>query len=165
MVEIMPFGRYSGKSVEQIALEDYKYFFYILSSIPLKKPSLRERFRFVNHVGNNFVSVQECKNQECNNPAELISVYHNWYMDCRSSSRSFIYCSEDCFNEDPNVTNERNKIELMPLGFGTVLSRTKYDTKALMRVVTECMGLKEGRRTKEYLEDFFNRCQLRVPFA
>ena len=165
MVEIMPFGKYQNDSVEQIALKDYKYFTYIISSITLKKPSLKDRFNFVEHVANHFVSETRCSGKECENPAELISIYHNCQMNVRTSSSHFVYCSSQCFNSDSEVTNERQKVSLMPLRFKTSLSQTKWDTNLLIEVIADCMGIKEGRKTKEYLEDFFNTRQLRVPYS
>lgn len=159
----MPFGEYAGKSVEQIALQDYKYFTWVLGNVGIKKPSLRERFDFVEHVGNNFLSQVRCNGEDCNNPGKIISVYQSLHDDNRSSSTGFVYCSLDCLNHDSKITPDTRKVDACRLGFRAALSVTKYDTNALMQVVAECMGLRPGRRTKEYLEDFFNRCQLRTP--
>jgi len=161
MVEIMPFGRMKDKSVEQILLEDYKYFTYIKEEIKIKKPSLKRRFEFVDFVANNFISAINCR--QCNEkPAEYISIY-NGYGGVRTSSGGFIYCSNDCYSTDPSVTTE-NKSTLYPLAFKTTLSATKGDTNHLAGVIAECMGLKAERRTKDYLYDFFNNCRTKTTF-
>lgn len=164
MVEIIPFGKYQGKSVEQVALEDPSYFYSHLLRIEIRKRSLLERLNFVNHVANNFVSVIACNNEGCNNPAELISIYCNPHMNVRQSDSGFVYCSSDCFSNDSRA-DHGPKISLNRLGLRTALSPVDRDTKRLAKVISQCMGLKEGRKTKEYLEDFFNQCRLRVPYS
>ncbi len=161
MVEFMPFGKYQGDSVEQIVLKDYKYFDYVLREIPLRKPTLRSRFEFVEYRVNNFVSEQSCGLEGCVKPAEYASIYQNWDLNYRGSSKGFIYCSQDCFRQDPSVSDDRRKVLLERIAFRTALSSTKYDTNELVKLFSWCMGLKEGRRTKEYLEDFFNGVRVR----
>jgi hypothetical protein len=48
---------------------------------------------------------------------------------------------------------------LMRLRFRTALSPSKRDTNKLVSVMAECMGMKDGTRSKEYLEDFFDNCE------
>ena len=156
MPEIVPFGKYSGSSVEQVAIRDYKYFTWLLEKA--KKPSLKDRLDFVEHVANNFVSQVSCALPDCDDPAELISVYHNYHVNYRGSSRGFVYCSQNCFDQDPYVTNETNKISLERLALRTAVSSTKADTNNLVGLILHCMGMKEGRKTKEYLEQFFDDC-------
>src|SRR3989344_9654165 len=108
MPEIMPFGKYSGLSIEQIALKDYKYFTWAIDVV--SKQSLKERFNFVEHVVNNFVSVKSCYGRECDKPANFISIYYGSIYspgDTRVSSFDFIYCSNDCFNRDGKVAFEK----------------------------------------------------------
>lgn len=155
MVELLPFGKYQGKSVEQIVLQDYKYFNWLTSGPDIRKPSLRQRIELVDYAANNFISQQPCQLQDCQKPAELISIYHNADMNYRGSSRHFIYCSTDCFQQDPSVTDDKRKVSLQPLRFQTALSSTKYDTNRLIELFAWTMGIKDGRKTKEYLEDFF----------
>lgn len=162
MPEIMPFGKMKDKSVEQILLQDYSYFVYIMDNIPIKKPSLRQRFDFVEHVANNFKSKKSCV--RCSNPAKYVSIYRNWYMGSQSSSLAYIYCSSECWQNDPTGA-EPNKISLEPLKFRTALSDTKCDTNELVKMLQECMGLKSGRKTREYLEEFFNSCELWTPYT
>ena len=160
MPEIMPFGRMRDLSVEQIALKDYKYFTYILKNIPIKKRSLSERFDFVEHVVNNFRSSVSCSG--CDNDARLLSVYYDPYTGQRGSDSYFIYCSRDCWSEDSMVSQSHTS--LVPLRFRSTISDTKFDTNALVEIIAGCMGLKSGRRSKEYLEDFFNGVELVRPF-
>jgi len=156
----MPFGKCKGLSVEQIALKDYSYFAYVLDNIPIKKRSLEERWEFVEYVANHFKSKQACGLPGCGNPAEHISVYHNYTMNYRGSSIDFVYCSKECFEKDPKVTDEPKAV-LGPLAFRTAVSSTKTDTNGLIKIIAECMGIRKSRLTKEYLEDFFDNCQLR----
>ena len=157
MPEIISFGKYKNKfSVEQIALKDYKYFDYVLNNIPILKNSLKERFDYVKEAVNNFVSEVDCAT--CNEvPAEKISIYQG-FDSYRVSDLSHVYCSEDCYYEDPVVSH---KSLLHSLGFDSALSSTKSDTNGLVRVMTDCIGLKKGRRDKNYLESFFNKIELR----
>lgn len=161
MPELMPFGKYQDSSVEQIVLRDYHYFDYVIREIPLRKPSLRERFQFVEYVVNNFISQQPCGLEGCVKPAELVSVYSNWSANYRGSSKGFIYCSPACFNQDSKVTDESNKVSLEPIRFRTALSSTKADTNELIQLFAWCLGLKEGRKSKEYLEEFFNKVKVK----
>ena len=149
MVEIMPIGKYKGNSVEQIVLKDYDYFKWAHTVI--SSPSVKERFNFVEHVVNNFISQKPCSLDE--NPAKHISIY-NSYDNYRGSSQGFLYCSSDCFNNDPKILTIKAVLE--PLQFRTALSSTKSDTNQLVKIMTECMGIKQERKTKKYLEDFFN---------
>ncbi|MFA5856268.1 MAG: hypothetical protein WC867_02855 [Candidatus Pacearchaeota archaeon] len=164
MVEIIKFGKYEGNSVEQIAIKDYKYLRWIIENVPIKKPSLDERIRYVDFVGNNFISQLNCVIPNCNSPAENMSVYYHQEMDSRSSDKDFIYCSSECFRKDPKVTGEKRKIQFVPINFNSTLSSTKSDTNNLMKLILECMGIKPGRKSKEYLEDFFNHCELKNRF-
>ena len=161
----MPFGRYKkdGLSVEQIALKDYKYFVWIMDNLELKKPSLRERFNYVEHVVNNFKSQQSCATSGCDEPARFASIYRNWYMQYKGSGIANIYCSRECWHAD-GTGAELSKISLEPLTFRTALASTKADTNQLVKMMAECMGLRKNRRTKEYLEDFFDNCELWTPY-
>lgn len=154
MPEIMPFGKKRDKSVEQILLQDYVYFDWIMNNIDIRKYSLRERFNYVRHVANNFVSLLPCR--RCDNPAKYISVYTSHIpheTDSRTSDSTFIYDSMDCFKADGRVA-PKGRLKL--LKFDTALSSTKFDTNQLVKVLTQCMGMRQGRRSKEYLEEFFD---------
>ena len=148
----MPFGKHKGDSVEQILLKDYKYFTWVHPKVSSRY--LKERFDFVDYVSNNFISKEPCSLD--NNPAKHISVYHG-HDNYRGSSIGFLYCSNDCFNTDPKVLNLKAILE--PLQFRTALSSTKFDTNQLVGTMSEYMGLKKGRKTKEYLEEFFNNIE------
>jgi len=163
MPEIMPFGKYKkqGLSVEQIALKDYKYFVWALDKV--QKASLHARFNFVEHVVNNFKSQQSCATSGCDEPARFVSIYRNSYMNYKGSSRAYIYCSRDCWHAD-GTGAEPGKISLEPLRFRTAIASTKFDTNALVKMMAECMGIKKGRKTKKYLEDFFDNCELWTPY-
>ena len=149
----MPFGKYVGNSVEQIVLKDYDYFTWAHQKVSSK--FVKERFDFVEHVVNNFISQKPCYLDE--NPAQHISIYHS-YNSSRGSSTGFLYCSSDCFNNDPKISTMKAILE--PLQFRTALSSTKSDTNQLVKTMAECMGIKQERKTKEYLEDFFNNVEL-----
>ena len=156
MVELMPFGNYQGKSIEQIALADYKYFAeFLVDGIEIRKRSLRNRIQVVEYVLNHFKPVLPCGYDDCEEIPRYISIY-NGYGGIRTSSTDFIYCSQECFDADPKVTIESHKPVLTRLGFRAALSGTKFDTKQLVEVLSDCMGLKEGRKTKEYLEHFID---------
>ena len=148
----MPFGKYISDSVEQIVLKDYKYFTWAHQKVSSR--FVKERFDFIENVVNNFVSRKPCSLDE--NPAKHISIY-NSHDNYRGSSQGFIYCSSDCFNNDPNISTMKAVLE--PLQFRTALSSTKSDTNQLVKTMAECMGIKQGRKTKEYLEDFFNNVE------
>ena len=161
MVEIMPFGKYAGNSIEQIAFRDYKYFSYflvddLLKNKKIKKTSLEKRINFVEYKVNNFKSAQPCGKLECPNIPKLISIYHS-YNGEKTSSAHFVYCSKECFDNDPQVTIQREKTDLVPLKLRSALSDTKEDTNELVDVIAYCMGTKNSRLTKEYLEDFVNK--------
>ena len=107
------------------------------------------------HVVNNFISQKPCSLDE--NPAKHISIY-NGYDNYRGSSQGFLYCSSDCFNNDPKILTIKAVLE--PLQFRTALSSTKSDTNQLVKIMAECMGIKQERKTKKYLEDFFNNVKV-----
>lgn len=123
-----------------------------MDHIPLKKRSLSDRFKFVEYAANNFISEKSCC--MCENPARLISIYYG-HGGVRTSSEPFIYCSNDCFNNDAKVTPE-NKANLEKLAFRTAISGANYYTNHLVEIISKCMGIKDGRKTQQYLYDFFN---------
>ena len=160
MVEVMPFGKYSGYSIEQIAFRDYRYFSNflvddLLKNKKIKKFSLERRIEFVEYKINNFKSIQPCGKSECKNNPRLISIYRG-YNGEKTSSSPFVYCSRECFENDPRVTIQKNKISLEPLKFRSALSEKKGDTNEIIDVMAHCIGIKKSRLTKEYLEDFIN---------
>lgn len=165
MVEVMPFGRYSWYSIEQIAFKDYKYFAEflvddLLKNKKIKKFSLEKRIELVEYKINNFKSIQPCGRDECKNIPRLISIYHNFYNEEKTSSPHFVYCSKECFENDTRVTIQREKTDLVPLKFRSALSEKKGDTDELINVMAQCAGIKNNRLTKEYLEDFINEIQV-----
>ena len=156
MPEIIPFGKYLGRSVEQVVLKDYKYFDFFINNIPIHKKSLKGRVDYIENVVNDFVSKINCV--KCDQlPAKKISIYQG-YDNYRSSDLGHIYCSQNCYNEDFGISE---KSILYDLGFRSALSSTKSDTNALVKILAECMGLRKNRKNKEYLEDFFNNIELR----
>lgn len=162
MVEVIPFGRYKDNSIEQIAFKDYKYFaeFLIddlLKNKKIKKSSLEKRIEFVEYKLNNFKSVQPCGNKECRNISRLISIYTSLYNGEKTSSAHFVYCSRDCFENDPQATIQREKVNLVPLKFRSGLFENKEDTTEIIDVMTQCMGIRNQGLTKKYLEDFVDK--------
>lgn len=164
MVELVPFGKYQGKSVEQVALEDPDYFYGHLMGIEIRKPSLRNRLWFVDHVANQFVSQVRCNGEGCENPAEVISIYHNENMNVRQSDTGFVYCSQECYTHDSKA-DKGPKIGLFRLGLGSCICPVKRDTKRLVKVLEECMGVGGRRLTQDFLYNFFNNCSLRVQYG
>ena len=165
MVEMMPFGKYSGRSIEQIALRDYTYFSnflagYLLKDKQIKKPSLEKRIEFVEYKVNNFKSIQPCGKPGCQNIPRFMSIYTSLYIGEKTSSPHFVYCSRECFENDPQVTIQREKVNLVSLKFKSALFKTKADTNEIINVMAQCMGIKNCRATKEYLEDFINKIQV-----
>jgi len=169
MPVIMPFGKYGlavkkdkALSVEQIALKDYTYFKYIIDKV--KYGELKERFDFVNFVANNFISEENCT--KCESPAKYISIwnsnmgtnpYNNRPVISRTSSKGFIYCSKEHYDEDEKVGE---KSQLYPLRFDSALSSTKEDTTALVKIVAECLGINPKQRyTKETLANIFDEAK------
>ncbi len=169
MPVIMPFGKHYNKSIEQIALADYSYFYNflvhdLLANEKIYTKVLEQRIAFVEHNVNNFVSVKHCVIQGCDNPAKIISIYQSReqntytqkYYTGRHSDTGFIYCSHECFTKDPHVTDQLQKVDLREIAFHSALSDLKSDTKELVEIMAECMGIRKTRRTKKYLEEFFN---------
>jgi hypothetical protein len=160
MIEIMPFGRHNGDSIEQIALKDYKYFRWLLGECNIRKPSLKERVNFVYYVANNFVPQVKCAG--CANRADYISLYHG-YGRLVTTDASFVYCSENCWRSDPRRGDD-HKLGLSEIKFDTAFQGTKWDTNLIIKEIAICMGMTSGKKTKEYLHDFFDKMQLKVPY-
>jgi len=160
----MSFGKYFRNSIEQIAFKDYNYFAKflvddLLKNKKIKKSSLEKRMEFVEDKLNNFKSAQPCGKNGCKNISRLISIYTSLYNGEKTSSTQFVYCSRECFENDPKVTIQIEKVNLVPLKFRSGLFKTKADTNEIINVMTQCIGLdiKKNKLTKEYLEDFVDK--------
>ncbi len=157
MVELMPFGKNYGKSVEQILTSDFDYFKWVMPKV--SKRSTRDRMEYILHVSDNFKSKIMCPT--CNeNLVDKISFYHG-YRGSVTSSPGYTYCSFDCFEHghfaDPGKTN------LYDLGLSSIpRGLSKQLTKGLSDVIFKTMGLEYKRKSKEYLADFFDKCELRI---
>ncbi len=155
MSEIITFGKYSGLSVEQVLLQDYNYFVQVLENTAMSD-TLKTRFNFVEFVANNFVSQQPCADPGCMEPAKHLVVYR-YNSKGRSPLEGAIYCSQGCFQL--SGTHSTNELTLEPLRFRTALSPRHHDTPDFVELFSECMGIKEGRKTKKYLEEVFDNCK------
>ena len=152
MPTLMEFGKYRGKnkSVDQILLENPSYFLWVRDQASYVPRDIRQRIQEVSNAANNFISPLHCS--QCEGNAAYASIYHTQYGT--SADRQHIYDSRDCFEQDQTVTGELNKIRFVPLTLDGVLMGTRGDQKQLMKFLAECMGMRSGRRTKEYLEEF-----------
>lgn len=155
MPEILTFGKYDGLSVEQVLLQDYNYFVQVLENTALLD-TLKVRFDFVEFVANNFVSQQRCAYAGCMEPAKHLAMYH-YNTQGRAPLEGAIYCSSGCFNL--SEIRSARPLTLEPLRFRTAISPSGQDTLEFVEVFKECMGMKEGRKTKKYLEEFFDNCR------
>ena len=159
--------KYGGLSVEQLVLKDYAYFKWMVDKLEKGekfrdfRKSLKNRIDEVYYKVNNFKSVKNCSCDNCQNPAQRISIYHSG--DERISGLDFIYCSEKCYQKDPKV--EWYKSGIKKLGFNSALSPTKDDTNRLVKIIAECMGLDPSKKfTKKYLEEFFYHVETLEPY-
>ncbi len=160
----MPFGKYKGNSIEQIAFKYYTYFSnflvdYLLKCGQIRKPSLEKRIEFVEYKVNNFKSAQSCGKPGCQEIPKFISIYTSLYNGEKTSSPHFVYCSRECFANDSKITIQREKINLVSLKFRSGLFKTKADTNEIINVMAWCMGIRNQRLTKEYLENLVNNLQ------
>ncbi len=155
MPEILPFGKYNGLSVEQVLLQDYNYFVQVLENTAMPD-TLKARFNYVEFVANNFVSQRPCADPGCMEPARHLVVYR-YNSRGRSPLEGAIYCSEGCFQL--SGTHSTYELAIEPLRFRTAISTSRHDTQDFVELFNECLGIKEGRKTKKYLEDFFENCK------
>lgn len=151
MVVITPFGKFKGQSIEQMLIKDIKYFYWFLNTVKYGEP--KDRAEFLYDVCNNYVSTKLC--HECDKPAEHLSVYYSHGLNTTyiSGGNDFIYCSQNCFSQDPRVSH---KGIIEPLKLDTALKTTKSDSNQLAQIIFYTMGMKTGTKTKEYLHKFFN---------
>jgi hypothetical protein len=162
MPVIVNSGKYGGKglSVEQLALQHYDYFAWIIDNYRVPG-DLRQRVKFVEFVANNFVSQELCSLNDCGQTARYISIYETHNQ--RVNFGGFVYCSEKHFDIDPERSIE-GKAHLYRLGFRAALPPTgvyavKSDVKTLVKRISGSMGLKNRGLTKEYLEEFFDHAK------
>ncbi len=168
MPEALKFGKYINKkwSVEQLVLNDYPYFYWMINS-DQKKPWLyrnkvRDRMYEVYFKVNNFKSVKNCSYEDCQNPAKYILIRHTDTFEM-ISSLDRIFCSPECYQKK-KIEPDRMVMDFKPLRFDSALSEKKADTNRMIREVMEpCLGV-EKRRTSEYLEDLFNNLKLWTPY-
>lgn len=151
----MNFGKYGGLSVEQVLLQDYNYFVQVLENTALPD-ALRARFNFAEFVANNFISQQRCAYVGCMEPAKHLAIYH-YNTQGRAPLEEATYCSSGCFGL--SEIRFAYPLTLEPLRFRTALSPSRQDTQEFVEVFKECMGIKEGRKTKKYLEEVFDQCK------
>ena len=182
MALIMRFGKYYENSPEQILLSDYGYFALMLDAGRIFSPLTLEKFMFLEYVVNNFKSKELCCSEGCENPAKYISIMHQKvHIDVTKGGRrikrdyvhryndgKFVYCSPEHFPAS-GVEPELVKAKLLPLGFRSALFKSgnqpKKDAKNLVERMLFSMGMpKRVKRTKEYLEDFFNNVECLEPY-
>jgi hypothetical protein len=153
--------KYAAKalSVEQVALNDYGYFAWLIDNYKVPR-HLRQRFNLVEHVANDFVSKESCSLSGCKDIPRYISIYES-HGD-RVNYGGYVYCSEKHFHDDPSVSDQ-GKGHLYRLGFRSGLSHgygKKSEIKDLVYRVADSMGLDRSHVwTKQYLEDFFNSAE------
>jgi hypothetical protein len=158
---MVPFGKKKkqNKSSDLLAVEDYSYFMWFLNRADGLQyyPQAQDRFRAVHHVMNNAVMTKKCRC--CGKPVCLVSLAIG--HDGPTASTYFTYASKECFENDPQANYHRT--QLAPLKADALWMEKKVITKDLHETLLHCMGMKEGRKTKQYLNDFFNTVELTKP--
>ncbi|MEM2707946.1 MAG: hypothetical protein QXQ30_02655 [Candidatus Pacearchaeota archaeon] len=120
------FGKYKGKSIDQIAFIDYGYFFwlkYLNDKNLIRDPILKEKINNIHYKLNNFLINVNCKGKDCNNKAKYMSLIlciDNGNVISISPSLDHVYCSENCFKNSKIPVREETMyrfVDLYKIGF------------------------------------------------
>lgn len=168
-VIVFPWGQYSGKSVEQVAVNDYAYLRWLEKENKMGERALRERIQKVLYNLNNFVSPLKCKEEGCNKTAENLTIAITNGMIPRggnkrvsgptgiSVSTQYIWCKE---HASPQLYNKAEPYEIK---FDTILVMPRFPQwvrKDVTEALLQCTGF-TGNRTKQSLADLVDNLVLK----
>ncbi|MBI4451503.1 hypothetical protein HY642_06010 [Candidatus Woesearchaeota archaeon] len=162
-MEIMPFGRYNGKSVAAIALSDYSYLCWA-QTIVHKQSVLHdiERSRF---ALNNYAPQGQC--YTCKAPPKVVSIAAGngeWLIES-----AYLFCDSKRCQDSTGLDGPR---AIKPIKHDTLLAfsqsgdrEPKYAIKRFQERLNELAGF-TGRRTRDrceqFLEDLITKLQAPV---
>lgn len=170
-VILFPWGQYSGKSVEQVAVDDYQYLRFLERKNAMGDNVLRERIQKVLYNFNHFVSPLKCKAPSCERNATHLTIAKTYGHIPRGGNRvvegitglsvspDYVWCQNHC---DVHLYEKAIPHEIK---FDTILQMPDFP-KWVRKEVTDnlliCTGF-TGKKTKQNLADLVDNLQLRNP--
>lgn len=154
MLVKIPFGKYQGKSVEQVAIQDYCYLTWLLQK-GIKKFELKDRAEYVINKLNTFVPVVKCSINGCDNPGHYLSIVFKYYGLSGpgiSVSPIFAICSEKHFDLMPGRAEQAR---IYPTKF-SMLECFPHRPKWIRQDITKVLCEMAGIRSKRSLEETIN---------
>lgn len=163
MMYVFQSGKLSGKSLEQIAIDDYPKFMWLFKNLEKIPESWKERMKEIDYALNNFESKIKCKC--CGKPARLMSVLI--YPETRdiAASINFVYCSKECAHND----SESALLEpvyhrygqLHKIKYSSLLNFDKKFQKTISNIFYKCLigcidEKNMPKKTKPYLYSLIN---------
>jgi len=154
-------GKSAGKSLEQVAVENYPRFAWLLKNGQL--PDFwKERMNAIAYALDNFTSKVNCANCK-KSPAKLISIAESSpfspYKDI-SISTAYVYCSNECYISDPSaIATIEGKTIAYPIKYSKIFSAFVDYPRGIKKEIHEVMyKLLAGdmRKTKENLYELIN---------
>lgn len=160
-IQIVNFGKHKGKSIEQIAINDYLYFCWLRKTI--KNPKLKARAEEIYKALNCFETKELCKGKDCKKPARYMSLvlsfdsFSSKLIDVAESA-DFVFCSRDCFKNPSYFVHENARLYEIKwdiiekiYDYHEGLYIPKYILNDLSAFLLKLMGF-EGKKTKEKLK-------------
>ena len=168
----VPFGKYQGKELEKVALDDYFYFFWLRETIKKGELKVRVPQNFAREVEeiyqklNHLPIKEKCKAPGCNNNAKYMSIILHYgglnkIIDLALSDR-FVFCSKECFKKGNGFMHER--AQLYKIRFNVIKEIQtqgyipKYLYKNLVKFLLHLCGVK--RKTKKNIENLLEKAVL-----
>lgn len=170
-VVLLPtWSRYRGKSVEQVALEDFDYLRFLQDKNKIPTLKLQDRIDSVIYNLNNFEPVEGCKAPECMNPARYLSVAVEYgdiprgKGNVREGPTGIAVGTEYTWCKKHKDGHYEGKAKAYPIKFDTIYefpSFPKWVRKDVAEVLFKCAGGGNWRKTRKRLADMLDCMSLR----
>jgi hypothetical protein len=154
------FGKYIGKTLEQVALADYQYLAWAKDNANVMPKKQKERAEEIIYKLDNFIPAVKCVN--CGETADKISTTSEKNYDATrdySVKGSSFYCSkEPCVGSIPVGV----RANIKPIKFSTILEYPafpRYIRKDMQKILLKTAGF-NGKVTEKAAEEFINSIRL-----
>jgi hypothetical protein len=156
------FGKYNGKTLDQVALLNYPYLDWLYTTSTYINPKGKDTIRGLEVLLNSYVPNAVCSGENnCKNPATLISIAgdsRNGY----SVGRGYIYCKvhkDNAFAYTPKAMIYPIEHQIIKNFDGPPGHGAKYDVQNIQGVLNSLAGF-GGVISKNRAAEFFSKLKI-----